>query len=56
MVKYFCFKGHESKLVHKELVSTLQDNAISLSTVKNSSGDSNPATFPAATKNGLEDL
>jgi hypothetical protein len=35
MVQYFFFKGHDSKLIHKELVSTLQDNAISLSTVKN---------------------
>jgi transposase len=35
MVKYFFLKGHESKLIHKELVSTLQNNAISLSTVKN---------------------
>jgi hypothetical protein len=31
----FFFKGHESKLIHKELVNALQDNAISLSTVKN---------------------
>jgi transposase len=35
IVKYFFLKGHGSKLIHKELVSTLQDNAISLSTVKN---------------------
>jgi hypothetical protein len=35
MVKYFCVKGRGSKLIHKELVSTLQDNAISLSNVKN---------------------
>jgi transposase len=35
MVKYFFLKGHGNKLIHKELVSTLQDNAISLSTVKN---------------------
>jgi hypothetical protein len=34
-VKYFFLKGHGSKLIHKELVSTLQDNAISLSMVKN---------------------
>jgi transposase len=35
MVKYFFLKGDGSKLIHKELMSTLQDNAISLSTVKN---------------------
>jgi hypothetical protein len=35
MVKYFFLKEHKSKLIHKELVSTLQDNAISLSIVKN---------------------
>jgi transposase len=35
MVNYFILKGHESKLVHKELVSTLQANVISLSIVKN---------------------
>jgi hypothetical protein len=28
MVKYCFLKGHESKLIHKELVSTLQDNVI----------------------------
>jgi hypothetical protein len=35
MVKCFFLKGHGSKLVLKELRSTLQDNAISLSAVKN---------------------
>jgi hypothetical protein len=35
MVKYFFLKGHGSKLIHKELVSTFHDNAISLSTFKN---------------------
>jgi hypothetical protein len=35
MGKYFFLKGYGSKLIHKELASTLQDNAISLSTVKN---------------------
>jgi hypothetical protein len=35
MVKYFFPKGHGSKLLQKKLVSTVQDNAISLSTVKN---------------------
>jgi hypothetical protein len=35
MVKQISLKGHRSKLIHKELVSTLQDNAISLSTIKN---------------------
>jgi RHS repeat-associated protein len=30
MVKYFFLKGHGGKLIDKELVSTLQDNAISL--------------------------
>jgi hypothetical protein len=34
-VKYFFLKGHESKLIHKELVNTLQDNAIPVSIVKN---------------------
>jgi hypothetical protein len=34
-VKYFFLKGHGSKLIDKEFVSTLQDNAISLYTVKN---------------------
>jgi hypothetical protein len=29
MVKYCFAKGHESKLIRKQLVSTLQDNAIS---------------------------
>jgi hypothetical protein len=29
MVKDFLLKGHGSKLIHKELVSTLQDSAIS---------------------------
>jgi hypothetical protein len=35
MMKYFILKGHGSKLIHKKLVNTFQDNAISLSTVKN---------------------
>jgi transposase len=35
MVKYFLLKGHEGKFIHKEFLSTLEDNAISLSTVKN---------------------
>jgi hypothetical protein len=35
MVKYFFLKEQGSKLIHKELVSPIQDNAISLSTVKN---------------------
>jgi hypothetical protein len=35
MAKYFFLKGHGSKLIHKELVTTLQDNVISLSIVKN---------------------
>jgi hypothetical protein len=35
MVKYFFLKRHGSKLIHKELASTLQDNAISLSTITN---------------------
>jgi hypothetical protein len=35
MVKYFFLKGHRNKLIHKELVSTLRDTAISLYTVKN---------------------
>jgi hypothetical protein len=35
MVKYFFLKGHGSKFIHQELVSTLQDNVISLATVKN---------------------
>jgi hypothetical protein len=35
MVKIFFLKGHGSKLVHKKLMRTLQDNAISLFTVKN---------------------
>jgi hypothetical protein len=34
-VKYFFLKGHESKFIAKELVTTFQDNAISLSIVKN---------------------
>jgi hypothetical protein len=34
MVKLF-LKGHGSKLIHKEFVSVLQNNVISLSTVKN---------------------
>jgi hypothetical protein len=34
-VKYFFLKGRGNKLIHKELVRILQDNAISLSTVKN---------------------
>jgi hypothetical protein len=35
MVKYFFLKRYESKLIHKKLVSTFQENAISLSIVKN---------------------
>jgi hypothetical protein len=35
MMKDSFLKGHESKLIQKELVNTLQDNAIPLSTVKN---------------------
>jgi hypothetical protein len=35
MVKYFFLKRHGSKLIQKERVSILQDNTISLSTVKN---------------------
>jgi hypothetical protein len=35
MMKYVFRKAHGSKLMHKELVSILQDNAISLSAVKN---------------------
>jgi hypothetical protein len=34
-MKHFFLKRHGSKLIDKELVSTPQDNAISLSTVKN---------------------
>jgi hypothetical protein len=34
MVKYFFLKRHESKLIHKTLLSTLQDNAISLFIIK----------------------
>jgi hypothetical protein len=34
-VKYFFFKRYGSKLIQKELVSTFQDDAISLSTVEN---------------------
>jgi hypothetical protein len=34
-VKYFFLKGHTSKLIYEKLVNTLQDNAISLSAVKN---------------------
>jgi hypothetical protein len=34
-VKYFFLKRDGSKLIHKEFVSTLQDNAISLSALKN---------------------
>jgi hypothetical protein len=32
IVKYFFLKGHRSKLIHTELVGTLQDDAISVST------------------------
>jgi transposase len=35
MVNYFFLKGHGSKLIHQDLVNTFQDNAVSLSTVKN---------------------
>jgi hypothetical protein len=35
MVEYFFHKRRWSKLIRKELVSTFQDNAISLSIVKN---------------------
>jgi hypothetical protein len=34
MMKYFFLKRHASRLIHKQLVSALQDNAISLSAVK----------------------
>jgi hypothetical protein len=56
IVKDSFLKGHGSKLIQKELVSPFQYNAISLSTIKIVSRDSNPVIFPAATKNGLEDL
>jgi hypothetical protein len=35
MVKYFFLRGQGSKVIHKELVSTFHNNAISLSAVKN---------------------
>jgi hypothetical protein len=35
ILKYFFLKGYASKLIHQELVSTLQDNVISLSIAKN---------------------
>jgi transposase len=35
MVKYFFLKGHGRKLICKEFVSPFQDNAISLSAIKN---------------------
>jgi transposase len=35
MAKCFFLKGHGSKLIQKELLSILQGNAISLSTIKN---------------------
>jgi transposase len=35
MLKYSFLKEHVRKLIQKELVSTLQDNTISISTVKN---------------------
>jgi hypothetical protein len=35
MAKYVFLKGHWSKLIYKEIVSTLQDNAMSLSVAKN---------------------
>jgi hypothetical protein len=35
LVKYFFVKRHGSKHIRKEFVNTLQNNAISLSTVKN---------------------
>jgi hypothetical protein len=34
-VKYFFLKRHGNKLIRKELVSTLQDKASSLSIIKN---------------------
>jgi hypothetical protein len=34
IVKYFFLKGHGSKLIHKEFVSTVQENAISLFTIQ----------------------
>jgi hypothetical protein len=34
-MEYLFLKGYWSKLIHKELVSTLQANVMSLSTVKN---------------------
>jgi hypothetical protein len=36
IVKYFFLNGRRSKLIHNGVVSTLQDNAVSLSTVTNS--------------------
>jgi hypothetical protein len=35
IAKYFFLKGEKSKLIHKELATTLQGNAISLPTIKN---------------------
>jgi hypothetical protein len=59
----FCLKGPGTKFIHKELVSTLLDNAISLhdnamslSTVKNWLGRFKSCGLSAGTKNGLEDL
>jgi hypothetical protein len=56
IVKNFSLKGHRSKLIHKGLVSTLQDNAISMSAVKDWLRRFKSGDLPAATKNGLEDL
>jgi hypothetical protein len=56
MVIYFFLKGHGSKLIHKELVSILQDNAISLSIIKNWLRRFKSDNLSCDDKKGREDL
>jgi hypothetical protein len=56
MAKYVFLKGHGSKLIHKEFVSTLQDNAISLSSGKNWLRRFKSGDLSCGDENGLEDL
>jgi hypothetical protein len=52
MMNNLFLKGHRSKLVHKGLVGTLQDNKISLSTVKNSPRRFKSGDFPCGYEEG----
>jgi transposase len=56
MIIYFFLKGHGRKRILKELVNTLQDNAISLSTIKNWLRRFKSGDLSGATKKNIEDV